>query len=316
MHGGNRDRSTRNQFLRVNRVLYECIVLLETMFLLIGCGTAQPVNPSFDLSMDDAREALTAMHKDRVTLSRPVIVAGGIADPGIMASSVARQLEQLVTDSSIVKPVSFFGAGTFDACRKRLLETVAELPVEIDETHRDPTAIEVDVVAISMGGLAARYAALPNDQDDRRLRIVRLFTIASPHRGAQLAELPSFDSRVKDMREGSTFLHELDEHLLEAEYELVSYVRLDDVIVGADRAAPPGEPVWWLPNRFGEFAHLGAAADPRIIADIARRLRGEKPFTTPPPEPLPTTDPGTAPAELQTGSRSDVAAKSTGERPE
>ena len=34
-------------------------------------------------------------------------------------------------------------------------------------------------------------------------------------------------------------------------------------------------------------AHLMASKDPRIVADIARRLRGEPPFATTPAEPLP-----------------------------
>ena len=43
--------------------------------------------------------------------------------------------------------------------------------------------VPVDVVAISMGGLVARYAGVParGEGDVRKLRVVRLFTLASPH---------------------------------------------------------------------------------------------------------------------------------------
>jgi hypothetical protein len=34
-------------------------------------------------------------------------------------------------------------------------------------------------------------------------------------------------------------------------------------------------------------AHLAAHTDPRLLADIARRLRNETPFTTEPRTPLP-----------------------------
>jgi hypothetical protein len=36
-----------------------------------------------------------------------------------------------------------------------------------------------------------------------------------------------------------------------------------------------------------EDAHHLAFSDPRIVADIARRLRAEKPFAADPAEPLP-----------------------------
>ena len=274
------------------RTYLKYVLCFIGLVFITGCGTAQPINPSFALTVDEARHALTDMHDNKVTLKRPVIVAGGIGDPGVMASSLADQIEEIADDGSVVEPVSFFGAGTFAECRERLLEAVAELPVELPDEKTDPATIEVDVIAISMGGLVARYAAMPDEQgdDSRHIRIARLFTIASPHRGANLADLPTLDSRVRAMRAGSDFLEQLNDHLSDAEYDLVPYVRLDDVIVGAEQAAPPGESVWWLPNRVGEFAHLGAAADPRIVADIARRLRDEKPFTSPPAQPLPGPD--------------------------
>jgi hypothetical protein len=42
-----------------------------------------------------------------------------------------------------------------------------------------------------------------------------------------------------------------------------------------------------VPGKPFQDAHLMAMADPRIIADVARRLRGEPPLTSDPPEPLP-----------------------------
>ena len=43
----------------------------------------------------------------------------------------------------------------------------------------------------------------------------------------------------------------------------------------------------WTPNQPGEFAHVGAMTDPRIMSDVLRRLRGEKPWTKEPAAALP-----------------------------
>ena len=71
------------------------------------------------------------------------------------------------------------------------------------------------------------------------------------------------------------------------EYELVCYTRLDDITVGEEFAVPEGADLWWLPTPSGEWAHMHAFEDERIMADLARRLRGEAPFSTLPAAPLP-----------------------------
>jgi hypothetical protein len=117
-----------------------------------------------------------------------------------------------------------------------------------------------------------------------------LFTIASPHTGADLASLPTFDSRARDMRAGSAFLARLNGETHDGDssgdYQLFAYVRLEDGIVGEEHAAPPGVVSWWVPSGF-TFSHLLAAWDKRILADILRRLRDEEPYSTQPDAPLP-----------------------------
>jgi len=207
--------------------------------------------------------------------------------------------------------VSFFFCGSFDGCRKRVIDAVEKAFPSDDPEW----TTEVDVVAVSMGGLVARYAAAPprapkatttnaasqpttDRAPARRLRIARLFTISSPHRGAALAFLPTFNQLQIDMRAGSKFLQRLDafDELVEPgsaqtrpsdSYELIPYVRLDDMIVGERNAAPAGWTPWWVPAEPFQDSHIFAMADPRIVADIARRLRGEPPLTTDPPAPLP-----------------------------
>ena len=85
------------------------------------------------------------------------------------------------------------------------------------------------------------------------------------------------------MRTESEFLETLNAE--EPDYEIVPYARLGDEVVGASNAAPPGRNPWWV-SRSWFFAHAGST-DMRILADIARRLRGEEPFAIDPPAPLP-----------------------------
>jgi hypothetical protein len=135
----------------------------------------------------------------------------------------------------------------------------------------------------------------------RRLRIARLFTISSPHLGSvQAAALPRVTQIQEDLRPGSVFLtrlaqEERDEHDERVAYEIVPYVRLGDGVVGPQYAAPAGQIAWWAPNMGVEAAHIGAMSDPRILADIMRRLRGEIPLTKAPPAPLPAAPPPVGP---------------------
>lgn len=262
------------------------ILLLAGLTGLVGCSADNPLNPSFPLTVRQARDALREMRADPVPLERPVVVMSGIHDPGLIVSGLTRRLKKVATDQPIID-VAFFGANTFDACRDRVMRAVeAEVPSD------DPQfTIEVDVIAISMGGVVARHCARPRDDGERRLKIARLFTISSPHQGAKLAGLPTLDRRQIDMRAGSAFLRGLDNALAEADYELVPYVRLGDGIVGQDNAAPAGKWAWWVPTPAFSLAHIQASRDSRIIADIARRLRGEAPWTTAPAAAPPGREP-------------------------
>ncbi|TVQ30881.1 MAG: hypothetical protein EA376_11495 [Phycisphaeraceae bacterium] len=140
---------------------------------------------------------------------------------------------------------------------------------------------EVDVVAVSMGGLVARLGATEafaeGEEGRKRLRIRRLFTMATPHRGAALADLLALDSAASDMKRDSLLLRALDEALPSSEYEIIPYARTRDWTVGASRAAPPDcEPIWVDGPAF--LSHATIAMDGRILIDIARRLRGEWPL--------------------------------------
>lgn len=252
--------------------------------LLCGCA-AGPPNPSFPVTRGEARAAIRAMRRDPRELERPVVILGGLHDPGFDGSSLAGTLRTVAPPGAPVISLTFWklSTGSFDGCREYVVEAVERA----FGSGPDGETVEVDVVGYSMGGLVARHAARPRTDGGRRLRIHRLYTIATPHRGARLAALPTLDSRAADMRPGSDFLRALDEAMPQAGYDIVAYTRTNDWVVGEENSAPPGQDPWWVPVGPFAMSHLGAAADPRIVADIARRLRGEPPLAAEPPAPLP-----------------------------
>ena len=255
---------------------------LATLTLAVGCSTRGPTNPSFDLTVAEARDALAAMADDPQPLARPVVLLAGWADPGFAVGSLSQRVQQTLDDDRVID-VSFSGATSFDDARERVLEAVDAAFPSDDATWTQ----EVDVVAISMGGLVARHAAAAHDEQPRRLRIARLITLATPHQGARLAHLPTLSQRQRDMRPGSSFLDTLPAPD-DVDYDIHAYVRLDDTVVGAVNAAPdPATPAWWIPNRCFDFAHALVYRDPRLVAEIARHLRGEPTWATHPPVPVP-----------------------------
>lgn len=255
------------------------------IIVLLASGCAARLNPSFPVTPSQARAALKEMRAAPKPLARPVVVLGGYHDPGLGAYVWREEVRKWARDATIID-VSFATARDFEDCRRKVIAAVDRACPTDD---KDATA-PVDVIGASMGGLVGRYAAVTRP-GERRLNVVRLFTVSSPHRGAAWAEaLPALSRLHADMRAQSEFFKRLEasEAVTTADdYELVPYVRLGDSIVGADRAAPVGRSAWWISTPPMELAHIGASADPRVRADVARRLRGEEPFTKSPPAPAP-----------------------------
>jgi len=254
--------------------------LLGAVALLLAGGCAlppRPQNPSFPVTKAEARIDLERMHRTPKDLERPVVILAGISDPAVSSGAMVAAISPGVVGK--VVEVHFFDEHTFDGARQKLLRTVAE---ELGAPqHALP---EVDVVAFSMGGLVARFAAIP-DEAGRRLPIRRLYTLCTPHLGARMAGFPLGTPQSTDMRITSDFMISLSQ--ARREYELVCYARLDDITVGEEFAAPEGVPLWWVGTPNGEWSHMHAFEDPRVLADIARRIRAEPPMTTLPAAPLP-----------------------------
>jgi pimeloyl-ACP methyl ester carboxylesterase len=260
-----------------------CIALVVTT-IAGGCAARRGANPSFNVTADEAQRALREMERSPRPLSRPVVVLDGMGPP-LAASHLAGVLRRVTGDDRIVS-VQFAFCGSLDACRRR-----AVAAVEKQFPSDDPNwTTEVDVIGISMGGVVGRNAAAPlaEGQTGKRLKVARLFTISSPHRGALMAALPPLIGPLQlELRQDSRFLRSLSEREDRRAYELVSYARLGDWVVGDANTAPEGVQPHWVPTPPLQDAHLLAFSDARIVADIARRLRDEPPFATDPPVPLP-----------------------------
>lgn len=243
-----------------------------------GCTTERaPIDERFPLTHADATAALKEMRAMPVPLARPVIILSGWRDPGLACNALRGELEKLTPDRPILA-LGFAAQMSFDDCRSRVIDAVErQFPCD------DPAwTTQVDVVAVSMGGLVARYAAANPTQErpgGKRLRIARLFTYATPHQGSQWAEAGLGGSLEQDMRPGSAFLAHLDRERAGSGFELYCYGRTRDWVVGIDRTAPPGETAWRVEAPALEGGHLTVFSDDRILADIARRLRGERPFS-------------------------------------
>lgn len=217
-----------------------------------------------------AERLLDRFRAHRVKLVRPVLVLSGWRAVAVLPANVIANLSPMFEDAAAgFLGFSFPTQTSFPRIARRLVERVqARWPnAEPERT------VEVDAIAVSMGGLVSRFAASQRMMDgERRLAIKRLFTLGTPHRGAWLADRIAIDAAAREMKSGSRLLAMLDAELERAEYELVCYARLRDEFVGAQRTAPPGRnPIWLSGPRM--LSHLTIAQDRRILADIAARLR-------------------------------------------
>jgi len=252
---------------------------------IVSVGCTGPINPSFPLSVADANADLERMRAEPLPVDRPIVVIGGYADPGFATSHIRNRFRDRLLNATIVT-VTFGDQRSMDEARRHLLETM-QIRLPSDDLR---ATVEVDVVASSMGGLIARDAAIPRE-GERALRAVRIFTISTPHLGASMANTFDWTELTRELKPGSPFLTALNDPETPRPYTLIPYTRTRDQLVGEANTAPPGEAPWWTPSAPFLSGHLGAFDDPRINADILRRLRGETPFTTEPRAPLPNPDP-------------------------
>ncbi len=258
----------------IDRLLYQPIVGAPSLLPRSG------KNPDFHLPSEALADEIARMLASKVPLQRPVLLLAGWRSPEFGGRVLAARLSELTCgDLDQFWPLAYPMRGDL----KRIASMVAvkvhdRWPGEGRET------IPIDVVGHSMGGLVARLAASKN-RPGTRLLIKRLFTLATPHRGARLATKIAPDPAARDMKPGSALIKRLDEELDDDPFELIPYAHCNDTWVGAKNTAPPGRAPYWTPGT-RVFSHFSIHEDRLIQADIARRLRGEPPIakraTSPP----------------------------------
>lgn len=247
---------------------------------IASCIRVGPTNPNYDASFADVREEMSRMKAEPVELDRPVLVLSGYRSPAGSAFMLKHAIGSLTGEDNSVHSLSYPLEGSIESPASKAVAYIEELYPSDDPEW----TTEVDVVAISMGGLVARLAAsdpeLRDEPGGKRLKIGTLYTLATPHRGAAMSETVRPDKAARDMQEGSRFLAQLNEQLEAADYEIVPYAVLRDGMVGATNTAPHGqEPIWVSGRLF--MSHLLIALESRIYTDVALRLRGEEPLGSP-----------------------------------
>lgn len=267
-------------------------ILGIVLLLLPACAQLPERDAAMRAVWKDAAREATRLRTEPKPLTRPVVVLGGYRAPPFHASGLAAGLVQLTSGRSAdVLVLSFPLSSDLDSMAARVIRAVEDRWPSEDPDR----TIGVDVVGISMGGVLARWAAVPAERRHRagtqdadrgptpvsakRLNITRLFTLASPHQGAIRADWIAPDRAARDMRRGSAFLRTLDAEWPRADYELVCYTQRRDTIVGAARSAPPGHtPIQTSGTLL--FSHLSATSNRVFWVDIARRLRDEPPLVS------------------------------------
>lgn len=262
---------------------------------LPACIPLPESNPSIAVSRDVAREDLDRMQADHRPLHRPVVILNGYAAAPVHIQFLAAALWDATSgDTNDILAISYPFSHNLDDLALQIVDQVDTRWPSADPAQ----TIEVDVVGFSLGGILARWAALPPDQRTRAgesapdpapkptgksLRIARLFTLDSPHRGSKLATAFPLTAIARDLAPGSPLLSTLDS-LPPPSFEIIPYAQLGDDVVGATRSAPPGQdPIWSRGTLL--FSHWSITDNPLIIADIARRLRDEPALLSPGPPP-------------------------------
>lgn len=243
-------------------------------------GTRSIHNPDFPLSLATLPPLEARLRANPVALERPVIVLGGWRSPRFSPRSVESVLRPLTSGrAEDFLTIAYPLAGSVEAAAGRALKAIR---ARFADRH------EFDIVGISMGGLVARLLlhGLVRDAGpgSTPIRAKRLFTLATPHAGAVLADYIRPDRAASSMRRGSALLSRLASLSPEGQYEFVPYAQLRDWWVGATRTAPPDwetQPRWLdAETRFAKvLSHFAINHDPRILADIALKLRGEEPVS-------------------------------------
>jgi hypothetical protein len=232
-------------------------------------------NPDFHLDDAALHAEMARMAREPRPLERPVVILGGWHSPGVANWSIESVLRPHTSGRkedflSITYPFHLSVGGAAAAAVRTMRE-------------RGFWDRELDLVGVSMGGVVARGLAA-GAFGHGEMRVRRIFTIATPHRGAKIARVAVLDRCAWELRPGSKFMAGINRRNGEERNsgpELVCYGALRDWWIGARNTAPPWAQPHWIdvPPGFGRLcSHFAINHDRRVLVDIALRLRGEEPI--------------------------------------
>ncbi len=161
--------------------------------------------------------------------------------------------------------IGFPDCASIEVMAQHLAEAIQKLAREHDLAEERG----IDVVAHSMGGIITRLAL---EDPAVAAHIHTLITLATPHRGTQLARFAD-TQKIRELRPGSTLLQRLDRQLPWADHpelpELVCYwTPKDIVLLPPESARVPGAEAVCVPDS----SHIGFLLKPRIWESIFCRL--------------------------------------------
>jgi pimeloyl-ACP methyl ester carboxylesterase len=195
-----------------------------------------------------------------------VLVLDGWHSPGITAWGLSRRLRRRTGASPAdVHWATYPWALSVRAAARHALRVIR---------RRGLQGVAIDVVGISMGGIVARVLAA--GLVGPPVRIVRLFTISTPHRGARLARYVRPDFAARDLAPGSRLLAALDDPAATRPESIHCLALARDWFVGEENTAPPDVTPRIYPPRglvARALAHFASIYDEDLQDDLARRLR-------------------------------------------
>lgn len=239
------------------------VLVLAWAIILSGCSAAERKrSAAVEEDQREAERSLRGMAEAPRPLPRPVVILSGWAEPPANWRQFRAWLESATCgcDRAILVP-DLRGPGGLAAAAERVIELCAELG-------------EVDVVAHSAGGLVAREAARES-RGGRRLRIARLFAIATPHGGSPWSRfwpvLP-WPLQAADCRPSGEFVAGLAADPSTSSMTISTYWSEGDVVVPQESAQAVSGTHHSYARPRGFFIHRRCAADPRLARDVIAAL--------------------------------------------
>ncbi len=239
------------------------VLVLAWAIILSGCSAAEKKRTrEVAAEQRDAERELKEMAAAPKPLRRPLVILSGWAEPPgnwkrfrawLEAATCGCEREILIPDLR--------GPGGLAAAAERVVDLCAELG-------------EVDVVAHSAGGLVAREAARAS-RGDRRLRIARLFAIATPHGGSPWSgfwPILPYPLQAADCRPSGDFIARLASDPSSASMPISTFWTEGDVVVPRESAEAVGNEHHAYARPRGFFVHRRCAADPRLARDVIAGL--------------------------------------------